>query len=202
MNLRKYLAAFVAAVTWSAPAFAAPIAPVGTTDVTVSAFFLGVLGDNGISAAPIPSATASGAVFSFDITGGQTDPLSIEHSGGVLFEKGSDSLSASNFVIDGVAGIVKANVNGDTGFAPIFDLAEVMVVYGTITADLLINDILAGAISETFFDGDADTSEFLKGKTFGFAVTSPQPVPVPASAVLLIAGLGGLAAVRRCKAAA
>ena len=199
MKLRQYAtAAFAAISLWAAaPASAATIAAVGTTDVTVADPVLAFLGANSIVAAPIAPATASGATFSFPITGGETDLLLITHSGGVSFTGGASFLSASNFTIDGLAGTVSADVTS-TAFAPvsqaaIFDLASVDLS-GPITADLVINSTLNDALGLTFAGG-ADLG--LEGLVFGSASTSPIPVPLPAAMPLFLASLGVLGLLRR-----
>lgn len=201
MKKTLYAAAVIAAFTWSVPATAGTIAALGTTDVTVDEDLFNTLVASGIAAAPIEGASAVGTTFSFDITGGDLNALTIEHSGGVEFSTATASLSATNFLIDGGAGIVSGNVNGGTDFIPLFDLAAVSLE-GPITADLIINDILSNAIVDTFLGGDPETLDtVLSGARFAGAVTSPQPVPLPASALLLIAGIGGLGVLRRRKAA-
>ena len=198
------------------PADATSIAAVGTTDVTVSDDVLGFLGltdeddTNNIIPSPIGGATNDGATFSFSITGGTFDPLLIDHSGGVAFEFGTELdedyrfLQAENFLIDGTTASVSADVSGSIfdGVAldvPIFDLdLESLVLGETITVDLLINEILSGALVATFLTDDTPPGA-LAGVTFGSASTSPTPVPLPASALLLLAGLGALSSVRRLK---
>jgi len=197
-----------AATIMATPVVAAPIAPVGTTDVTVDGTVLALLGSAGVAANPIDPATQSVATFSFPITGGDTDTLTITHSGGVEFSRGASFLSASNFVINGSGGTVSATVDGSIDLfnggpieAAIFDLAAVDDQSDPITATLLINSTLNDVFSATFAEGDLG----LTGAPFGVASTSPEtvaPVPVPASALLLVGALGGLAALRRRRAAA
>lgn len=198
MKLKLLVAGAFAALSWSVPANAVPIATVGQTEVTVSETFLTVLTNNDIAAAPIEGASQTGASFFFDITGGETDPLEIDHSGGVEFSKGLASLTATNFKIKGT-GTVSANVNGGSDFVDIFDLANVDASTGPITADLLINFTLSQAIMNTFFPDTDRPDDSLEGIVFGSAVTSPTPVPLPASSLLLVAGVGGLFAMRRRK---
>ena len=199
MNIRRFTAAAFAALSlWTtAPASAATIAAIGTTDVEVAGPVLTFLSDAGIVAAPIAPATASGPTFSFPITGGDTDLLLITHSGGVSFTGGANFLSASNFTIDGLAGTVSADVTS-TAFLPlfqvaIFDLASVDLS-GPITADLVINSTLNGALSATFNGG---TDLGLTELVFGSASTSPVPVPVPAAMPLFLVGLGVFGVLRR-----
>lgn len=200
-----FAAACLAGGLAASPGSSAPIAAVGTTDVTVAGDVLAFLTAAGIAATPIAPATASGATFSFPITGGDTDTLTIAHSGGVDFRAGASFVSASNFLISGAGGTVSATVDGSIALfddgplsdVAIFDLANVDLG-GPITADLLINDTLNTVFSATFADG---ANLGLTGGTFGSAVTAPQPVPLPASALLLLAGMGGLAAMRRRAAA-
>lgn len=194
-------AAALAAFSWAIPASATPIAPVGTTDVTVDGGLLGILASNSISAMPIEGASQTGATFSFDITGGDLGALLIEHSGGVFFDDGTNTLSATNFLINGGTGIVSANVNGGTDFVPLFILSAVDLS-GPITANLEINAILSEALVNTFLSGTGTPTNALEGAVFGSASTSPAPVPLPASALLLAAGVGGLTVMRRRKAAA
>jgi len=200
MNFMKLAAsALLAAGLLSAPASAVPIAATGTTDVTVSETVLAFLGDNGITPSPIAPATAAGATFSFPITGGDTDPLVINHSGGLSLAAGAAFLEASDFVIDAGAGTVFGSAVGsalgtDPVFADLFTLDGVAVTDGVISADLLITAKLNEVLGLTFVGEDSLT---LTGEVFGTASTSPAPVPLPAGALLLIGGLGMLGMVRR-----
>ncbi|MEM6823522.1 MAG: VPLPA-CTERM sorting domain-containing protein [Pseudomonadota bacterium] len=197
MKFLKFVAAAVTAATmWVVPASAVTIAPVGTTDVTVAGPVLSFLSGAGITPSPIDPATASGATFSFPITGGDTSTLTITHSGGVRFEAGAAFLTASNFTIKGSEGTVAADVTS-SAFASasqidIFDLASVDLS-GPITADLVINSALNGALGATFAGG-SDLG--LKDTVFGSASTSPAPVPLPAAMPLLLAGIGAFGALR------
>lgn len=192
-------AALIAIGISSAPASAVSIAATGTTDVTVSDAVLGFLSANSIAPSPIAPATASGATFSFPITGGETDPLVITHSGGLSLVAGSSFVEASDFVIDAAAGTVFGSAVGSAlGANPVeadlFMLSNVAVTGSLITADLLITDTLNTVLGLTFVGPDTDLG--LSGDVFGTASTSPAPVPLPAAAWLLLAGVGALGAVR------
>ena len=189
-----------AATIMATPVVAAPIAPVGTTDVTVSEAVLEFLDAARVAPISIAPAVKSGAVFSFPITGGETDTLTITHSGGVTFTDGTSFVSASDFVIKGLGGTISALVRGtifsDPVEADIFELDDVDRS-GPITATLLINATLNDVFSATFAGEGEDLG--LTGAPFGTASTSPEalaPVPVPASALFLVGALGGLAVFR------
>jgi hypothetical protein len=189
-------AALAAATLWFTPASALTIAPKGTTDVTVADPVLSFLTDAGITPSPIAPGTVSGATFSFPITGGETDTLTITHSGGLRLEAGAAFLEAANFTINGAGGTVSADV-ASSAFGPlsqveIFGLAAVDLS-GPITADLVINDTLNTALGATFAGG-ADLG--LTNTVFGSASTSPAPVPLPAGAPLLLAGLAAVGILR------
>ena len=187
----------------NAPASAVPIAETGVTEVTVDAGFVAALIGAGITPSPIAPGTASGATFSFPITGGETDTLTITHSGGVLFDDGSSFVQATNFTIDGAGGEVRGtalatSVVTSPTEAPLFALSNVDTS-GPITADLLITGTLDAVLRANFPQlGEAS----LEGAKFGTASTSPAPVPLPAAGWLLIAGLGALGAARRMRKAA
>jgi hypothetical protein len=199
MTIARFAAAvLLAAGAWTAPAAAAPIAAVGTTDVTVSDTVLGFLDENGIAPSAIDPAGLSGATFSFPITGGETETLTITHSGGVSLSAGTAVLNAENFTIKGNELTVAADVSG-TAFPTALEQVDIfgltaVDLSGPITADLVINETLNFALGATFADG-ADLQ--LTDVVFGTASTSPQPVPLPAAAPLLLAGLAGFALLRR-----
>lgn len=200
MDLRKLAAsALLAAGLWSAPASAVTIAPVGTTDVTVSDAVVGFLSTNGITPSPIAPATASGVTFAFPITGGSTDPLIVNHSGGLALTAGAAFVNAYDFVIDAGAGTVFGSAVGSAvGSTPVkadlFSLTNVAIKGSTITADLLITSTLNSVLGSTFAAG-ADLG--LTGKTFGSAETSPAPVPLPPAFLLLVGALGVIGVVKR-----
>ncbi len=210
MRLGVLAAAFAAMCTWGASATATTIAPVGTTAVTVDQGFVDILVANSITASPIVPATAGAvpppATFFFPITGGDLSTLTIDHAGGVLFDDGTNTLTAEDFQIRGGIPSVAARVNGaggdPDGFPDIFDVSVVSFEDVTFTADLFINGTLSDAIIDTFLGGSPDEfNDDLQNTLFGRAVTSPQAVPLPASSLLLLAGVGGMMALRRRKAA-
>jgi hypothetical protein len=181
----------------TAPASAVPIAPMGTTDITASEGIFGFLGDDAITPSPIPPATMT---FSFPITGGETDPLLVTHSGGLRFATGDAFLEATDFVINAATGIVAGSVFGsalwdDPAMADLFTLDNVASSNGMITADLLITDTLNMMLGLTFADPVRDLG--LTGAVFGSAETGPMPIPLPASASLLIGGIAMLGLARR-----
>ena len=158
-----------------------------------------------ISASPGGVASASGSVFSFPITGGSVDSggnALIEHDGSlVTLSFGADFVTVGNFVIDTAAANVSGVANG-TGIATGASKVE-LFTFGAQTADgipLLISSTLNSALGATF-GTDAVFAVFgaedVTGAQFGIANTSPEVVPLPAAGWMLLAGLGGLAVIRR-----
>jgi hypothetical protein len=191
-----------AAVFFSTPerseAASVGIAPTGITTVAVTADLTGL----GLGGAPVGTASAVGGVFSFPITGGTIDTVTgnalIEHDGsGVQLFALADpmvNVSVGNFLIDTMMGKVFGDVLGSPTNLALFDLGPASG--GDIP--LLISADLAGALKSIFaLDEEID----LTGVEFGLANTFPTPVPVPAALPLLLAGLGGLALLRRKRAA-
>ena len=180
--------------TDQAEASSVGIAPVGVTTVEVTAN----LGSLGLGGAPVGSATADGAVFSFPITGGSIDSGSgdalIEHDGsGVkLFALADASINVSvgNFLIDTMMQTVSGDVFGGSSGVTFFNFGTP----GASGIPLLISSDLASALTSIFGAPD------LTGAEFGLANTNPTVVPLPAGLPLLLAALGGLAALRRTEA--
>lgn len=201
MSIARFAASIIVAAGIAAPAVAAPIAPSGTTDVTVSDDVLAFLSGASIVPSAIAPATVSGATFAFPITGGETDTLTITHNGGVRLEGGGAFIEVSDFVIEGALGVVNGTVFGsDPAFAtPVFAdlfMLDAVDLGPPITANLKITGTLNGALGTTFAGG-ADLG--LTGAVFGSAETAPQvaPIPLPAAAPMLLAGIAGLALFRR-----
>jgi hypothetical protein len=171
------------------------IAPTGVTTVKVTAN----LGALGLGGAPVGTATFADGVFSFPITGGTFDTATtdalIEHEGsGVrLFTTSGDlkEVSVGNFLIDTMKGTVSGDILGGASGVTFFTLGG--PVDGSIP--LLISPALAGALTSIFGAGN------LSGEEFGLANTNPAVVPLPAGLPLLLAGVGGLALLRRKRAA-
>jgi hypothetical protein len=143
---------------------------------------------------------------SFPITGGETDPLSIEHDGsGVVLQSfvgPYPNLLLENFLIDGVQGQLFADASNGffgvdptpIGNVPLFDI-------GAPTAEglpLLLTETAAGALSSIF---GLDCKLDLTGFEFGIAQTNPDtsPVPEPSTIVLIGISLFGLAGFSRKK---
>lgn len=191
-------AALLSFAMGSAQASTVALLPVGETSVEVTADLAAL----GLSGAPTGTASVdvSGVnpVFSFAITGGTLDMggnFLIEHEGsGVALSALADpmiSATVGNFLIDTGAGTVAGNVNGGSA-------APVLFEFGTVSdagIPLLISGDLAGALSAVFGAPD------LTGAQFGLANTAPAAVPLPAALPLLLAGIAGLALLRRRRAA-
>jgi hypothetical protein len=174
----------------------------GETAVTVTANLAGL----GLGATPVGSAFPDGGAVVFPITGGSSSggTLLIEHDGsGVnLFDlmMPSTNVTAGNFLIDAAQATVFGDAKiGDTDLgmpdiagAPFFTFGSGMALPGI---QLLISDEL-GAALQAVFPG----SPSLAGAEFGYAVTMPQAVPLPAGAALLLGGLGVLGIAARRKA--
>ncbi|MEM9342076.1 MAG: VPLPA-CTERM sorting domain-containing protein [Pseudomonadota bacterium] len=161
----------------------------GETTVAVTA----PLGDLGLGGAPFGTATADGGVFAFPVTGGTSDSsgLLIEHdgSGVTLFTLDINDTSAvtvGNFLIDTAQATVFGDVLGGPSGLDLFS-------FGTVDSSgigLNITSTLAGALTDIFGAPD------LAGVEFGVANTSPSVVPLPASALLMLGGLGALGVFR------
>lgn len=218
--MTRFLKAAALAATFAmAPvlAGAATILPIGDTTVEVTA----PLADLGLGGGPLGTAgvdvnDAGNPVFSFAITGGTIteDGAVIEHDGSgvelfaleeeddaseVFVSSGvtlpavddEDKITAENFVIDTVVGTVFGNVNGGPDPLALFTLGDA----DENGIELLITDVLAGALTDVFGAPD------LEGAVFGLASTSPvaapAAVPLPAGFALLLSGFGLLAMRRR-----
>lgn len=188
------LAAAAALAFAASSAQAASLPIIGNfTEVEVTADLAGL----GLTAAAFGSATASGAVFTFPVTGGVVDSISgdalVEHDGsGVALTAGAFSAFVGNFLIDTGAATVFGDgaVLGGAGFtsAPLFTFGTGEALPGV---ELLISPALAGALSAVFGAPD------LTGATFGYARPDLAVVPVPAAGLLLLSALGALGALRR-----
>lgn len=151
----------------------------GATSVTFNSTFLGL----GLTVTPNPPATLNGATAVFPITGGDTDPLLITHSGTLTLSAGISSIELGNFTINGTTGLVLGDVIGVGTQLDLFNIEPGLVLSLTGTS--------AGALNATF--GTSLVS--------GLAVATASPditaVPEPASAALLLAGAGACAFLRR-----
>ncbi|MEM7718573.1 MAG: VPLPA-CTERM sorting domain-containing protein [Pseudomonadota bacterium] len=178
----------------------APIAAkAATVDITGGLTQLKVtapLGDLGIGAAAFGTAKFDGSTFDFPITGGQAfsdGNAFIEHDGvGVVLFAGTQAATVGNFQIDTANASILGNVNGGTAFAPLFDLGPA----SDMGIEVKISSTLGGALASVFSGANLPN---LSGATFGFATTAPavSEVPLPAAAWMLLAGLGGLFAMKR-----
>jgi len=160
------------------------------TEVEVTADLAGF----GLTPAPFGSATASGAIFSFPVTGATLDAVFsavLEHEGsGLALTAGASSAFVGNFLIDTGARTVFGDgaVLGGAGFldAPLFTFGDGTALPGI---ELLISGTLAGALSSVFGAPD------LTGATFGYARPElATVVPIPAAGLLLLTGVGALGA--------
>jgi hypothetical protein len=193
------LVAGVAATAQTASAASLPINGVATS-VTVTA----PLGDLGLTGDTLGTATVEIVdglpVFSFPVTGGTANgALLVEHDGsGVILSGGGTEAFVQNFLIDTAAGSVFGDyglVGGPVlGNEPLFGLDFDNASDAGIP--LLISTQLGGVLEAVFSDIELPN---LTGATFGIAapVITTAPIPLPASALLLLGGLGVLGVARR-----
>ncbi|MEM6409593.1 MAG: VPLPA-CTERM sorting domain-containing protein [Pseudomonadota bacterium] len=160
------------------------------TTVTVTAD----LGGLGLTPGTTGTATADGADFSFGITGGSVDlgtgAALIEHDGsGVSLTDGTSTATVGDFFIDTVKGTITGTLNDTVNDVEFFTLGEET----SDGIEVLISSTLAGALTSVF------GAPNLANVQFGFANVDLKlaPVPLPAGAPLLIAGLAGFALLRR-----
>ena len=197
---------FRAAALVIAGSLGAVSAQASTVDIVGGLTTIDVTLDLGpIVASPGGVASASGSLFSFPITGGSVDSggnAVIEHDGSLAtLSFGSAYVTVGNFVIDTAAANVSGVANG-TGIATGTSAVE-LFTFGTPGSGgipLLISPTLNTALNATFGSAAVEAVFGVKdvtGAKFGLANTSPEVVPLPAAGWMLLAGLGGLAAIRR-----
>ncbi|MCY4181021.1 MAG: VPLPA-CTERM sorting domain-containing protein, partial [Litoreibacter sp.] len=122
---------------------------------------------------------------------GTGDALIAHDGSGVSLTDGTSTATVGDFFIDTAAGTITGTLNGTVRDVEFFTL-------GTTTTEgiqVLISQTLGGALTQVFGAPD------LAGAQFGFAnvdlALAPTPVPLPAGAPLLIAGLAAFAWLRR-----
>jgi len=189
------------AATLMLPIFASGTAQASTVSIEGGITTLEVvapLGALGLTGAPTGTASADGAVFSFPITGGSVfsnGNALIEHEGvGVTLSNAMGTeATVGDFRIDTAMASILGTVNGGTDFVPLFELGAA----DARGIEVTIGETLAGALTSIFGAPD------LNGATFGFANVTPEisEVPLPASALLLLAGFGAMAGLRARKKA-
>lgn len=152
----------------------------GRTSLTVASGTLGVLTKNGVSVTPIKPASASGATFSFPITGGKVKPKTaagtITHDGGLTFKAGKASLGVEDFTIDTTKGVLTARVSGTHTRVPLLKLdtssAKISAKWGKLTVSNVKASLTAeaaSALNKTFH-----VSLFKAGLAIGTAKVSAQ----------------------------
>ncbi len=152
----------------------------GHTSLTVAAGTLAVLTKNGVSVTPIRPASASGATFSFPITGGSVKPRTaagtITHSGGLTFTVGKTSLGVQDFTIDTTKGVLTARVSGTHTRVPLLKLdassARITARWGCLTVSNVKASLTAeaaAALNKTF-----GVSLFTAGLPIGVAKVSAR----------------------------
>lgn len=190
------LAFAIAALGFSQAASAATVDIVGgETKIAVTADL------SAFTVGASPFSDFSDGVFTFGITGGEQNAggLIIEHAfAGASLTLGTTTATIGNFTID----TAQSTIFGDVAFTPLSQVP--LFELGPSNADglqVLFSDALASTLASVF---GIEALGDLAGTEFGRATTTPDlaPVPLPAAGWMLLAGLGGLVALRRWKAAA
>jgi hypothetical protein len=125
-------------------------------------------------------------VVTFPITGGETDPLQIEHAGsGLIFSRNGISLTISDFLIDFTipsSPLISGSVNTSTSPIGAAGVTLFNIVGPNLT--LTLSSAAGAALAATLEIPD------LAGATIGTAATDPTAVPEPQAYLLMSAGLG------------
>jgi hypothetical protein len=171
----------------------------GTTTVTLNQGFVNTVTGAGLSLAPLGTATVTGLVARFPITGQSPTQLLHDGSGLRLANTGGTFLDLQNFVIDLSTFVLTGRVstNPSSGNAsglvgngvPLFDI-------NSQTLDLRLTSTAANAI-ESVFRLPTGTGNALAGQLVGrAAIAAPEPGTLALLSVAL-AGVGFVATRRR-----
>ena len=161
----------------------------GVTDVKLTS--LDLFNTLGLDLMLVGSATISGSVVTFPITGGSVDTETgfalIEHDGsGIGISDGTTDVMLTDFLIDTENALLSgvAAVDGSVlGVVPIFDISATLRLTLTPTA--------AGALSDAF------KLTIPAGTEIGVASVRPKTVPLPGAVWLMISGMFVLSRLRK-----
>ena len=163
--------------------------------ITVSGFSSGYQ-SNTVAIAPEATITSFGTDLYFG--GAYSDPGSFCAISGFGCE--ADLEIAFNGVVSNLIFDVGGYDGGDYVDVNIFGVGNALLGSIAITSDVIGLDLSSfGSITRLFFD-DSSTGAGVGYANFSFDQVA-APVPLPAAGFLLIGALGGLAALRRRKAA-
>ena len=186
------LAAAVFALLAFAPLASAasnPVAPSGSTTVTLNSGFTKYLKTFGIKVSKVNPAKLKGAKATFPITGGSLTPAgvgTVSHSGGLKFKAGKKSATVKNLVIDTSKKSLTGKVGGKkVKVASLTGLKATANGFGTNLSvkSFKLTGASASALNKALGFAKGKPKPFIGGKVLGKGASETQP-----STVTLIAG--------------